>query len=181
MLHCASMITWWRSSMPGICWDSHACLAHSGMSANCMMHTCIRSVSWGDVFVVVHLRLFCTLTWAICTGPKGLCEKMSPLWSTCDYSVQLPGQHAHIWRGCVRRWVLLFSVATWAVCTHRKGLCYMSSSLLCSCVGNMYTSEGVALEYEFYCSVYLGGQYVHGWRGSVKKKKKKKEFCVLCS
>ena len=38
----------------------------------------------------------------------------------------------------------------------------MSSAFLCSYVGNMYTSEGVALEDEFYCSEYLGGQYVHG-------------------
>ena len=40
----------------------------------------------------------------------------------------------------------------------------------------MYTSEGVALEDEFYCSVYLGGQYMA--EGVLLKKKKKR---VLCS
>ena len=39
MLRCALMTTWWLSNMPGICWDSHASLVHSGESTTSVVYT----------------------------------------------------------------------------------------------------------------------------------------------
>ena len=78
----------------------------------------------------VQGRRGCVRRWACCGSPVIILYSYMGNTYTSEgvvldefcSSVQLHGQHVHIWRGCVR-WVLLFCTVTWATHTHLKGLC----------------------------------------------------------